>query len=132
MASVNVLDEWESDQVGTSTIEGTAGDLAGLLLDDSQDDFPGSPTSPQKQGPCALEPLERSVARCVLHLLHTFQRPSQRDPVSSCIKSEDFAVHRGRGRVGAIAAASECLLIATSRAALLRYDLSAGQMPGEM
>jgi hypothetical protein len=63
MASLNLLDEWESDQAGTGTIEGTAGDLSTLLLDDSQDEFPGSPTSVQKSGPCVLEAMERNVAR---------------------------------------------------------------------
>ena len=40
------------------------------------------------------------------------------------------AVHRGRGQVAAVAAANDCVVVATSRAYVLRYDLSEGSASG--
>ena len=39
-------------------------------------------------------------------------------------------MYRGRGRVTGAAVASECLLVVTSRAVLLRFDFSVGMTPG--
>jgi hypothetical protein len=65
MASLTLLDEWNSGGAGAGTLDSNTADLASLLLDDSQNEYPGSPTAVQKQGPCLLEALERNVARSV-------------------------------------------------------------------
>ena len=44
--------------------------------------------------------------------------------------SGSFYICRGRGHVTGAAVASECLLVVTSRAVLLRYDFSMGSNPG--
>jgi hypothetical protein len=49
---------------------------------------------------------------------------------ASCACSMPWS--RTRGRVTAVAVGSECLLVVTSRAFLLRYDFAVGSQPGEV
>lgn len=41
-----------------------------------------------------------------------------------------LGVRRGKGRATSVAVGSECLLVVTSRAVLLRYDFTVGSQPG--
>ena len=44
--------------------------------------------------------------------------------------SHSLVVRRGKGRATSVAVGSECLLVVTSRAVLLRYDFTVGSQPG--
>ena len=51
--------------------------------------------------------------------------------VTAFISGKSFGRRcRGRGQVAAVVAANDCVVVATSRAYLLRYDFSEGQAPG--
>ncbi len=133
---MSLLDEWETGRV--SIVDDIGRNLAVTsLADDSQDEYPGSPTIGQDRGLCALEPVDRQLTRFEAHHKHVGVAAWQQDHVL-CITSCPvvwcaiwcWLCHRGRGNVTAVAAGSECILVATSRAVLLRYDLSIGLLPG--
>jgi hypothetical protein len=59
---MSLLDDWETGRAGT--VDDIGRNLAATSLEDSQDEFPGSPTLGQDRGLCALEPVDRQLTRC--------------------------------------------------------------------
>ncbi len=59
---MTLLDEWDLGDPGP--VGGMRQSIAGISLDDGQDDYPASPTGPpEAAGICSLEVLDRQLAR---------------------------------------------------------------------
>ncbi len=122
---MDILDDWQRGQTQVPPPDGgiRADEEAFEVLDAEQPIF-------------AIERVDRQISRhtpcstCCLRCQAA--AAAEPCPAVTALLSGHSLRHccRGRGQVAAVAAANDCVVVATSRAYVLRYDLSEGLAPG--